>query len=111
MQQKDQKLKEMIRELAAQFFSRTSNRLSMITVTDVEILSHGGKARILMTVLPESMEESAIEFAHRQLSDFREYVKENSRIGRIPFFEVKIDTGEKNRQRIDEIENSKTYPR
>ena len=106
MQQKHNKIKEMLRELAAEFFSRTSNRLSMITITDVELLSRGGKARILMTVLPESMEESALEFAHRQLSDFREYVKEKSRIGRIPFFEVRIDSGEKNRQRIDEIEKS-----
>lgn len=96
----------MLRELAAEFFSRTSNRLSMITVTNVDLLSRGGKAIILMTVLPESMEESALEFAHRQLSNFRDYVKEKSRIGRIPFFEVRIDTGEKNRQRIDEIEKS-----
>lgn len=107
MIQKDNKLKEMLRELAAEFFSRTSNRLSMITITDVEILSRGGKAVILMTVLPESMEESALEFAHRQLSDLREYVKEKSRIGRIPFFEVRIDTGEKNRQRIDKITEAK----
>jgi ribosome-binding factor A len=106
MQQKDHKLKEMLRELAAEYFSRTSNRLSMITITNVEILSRGGKAIILMTVLPESMEESALEFAKRQLSNFRDYVKEKSRIGRIPFFEVKIDTGEKNRLRIDEIEKS-----
>ena len=28
---------------------------------------------------------------------------EHSRIGYVPFFEVAIDVGEKNRQRIDEI--------
>ena len=33
MAQKDDKIKEIIRELAAQFFSRESNRTSMITVT------------------------------------------------------------------------------
>ena len=103
MIQKDQKLKEIIRELAATFFSRESNRQTMITVTDVELLSHGGRAVILMTVMPEDKEDIAIGFAHRQLSDFREYVKENSRISRIPFFEVKLDYGEKNRQRLDEI--------
>jgi len=106
MIQKDNKLKEMLQKLAAEFFSRTSNRLSLITITNVEILSHGGKAIILMTVLPESMEKKALEFAHRQLSQFRDFIKEKSRIGRIPFFEVKIDTGEKNRQRIDEMTKS-----
>lgn len=106
MNQKDQKIREIIRELAAQFFSRTSNRLSMITVTDVGLLSRGGRAVILITVLPEDMEKPALEFANRQLSDFRQYVKDNSRIARIPFFEVKIDKGEKNRRKIDEIEKT-----
>lgn len=106
MNQKDQKLKEILRELSAQFFSRTSNRQSLITVTDVEILSRGGRANILITVLPENMEEKAVEFANRQLTDFRNFVQENSRIARIPYFEVKIDIGEKNRQRIEEIEKA-----
>lgn len=106
MSQKDEKIREVIRELAAEFFSRTSNRQSLITVTNVELLSRGGKAEILVTVMPEAMEEQAIEFTNRQLSDFREYVKEHSRIARIPYFEVKIDIGEKNRQKIDEIGKS-----
>lgn len=104
MNQKDQKLKEILRELSAQFFSKTSNRQSLITVTDVEILSKGGRANILVTVLPESMEQKAVEFANRQLTDFRQFVHDNSRIARIPYFEVKVDIGEKNRQRIEEIE-------
>lgn len=103
MTQKDQKLKENIRELAAEFFSRQSNRTSLITITDVEILNRGSKARILATVLPEGEEKTAIDFMHRQLTAFREHVMNNSRIGHIPFFEVAIDYGEKNRQHIDEI--------
>lgn len=106
MNQKDQKLKEILRELAANFFSRTSNRQSLITVTDVLIMSKGGRAEILITVLPVEMEQKAVEFANRQLTEFRNYVQENSRIARIPFFEVKLDMGEKNRQRIDEIEKT-----
>ena len=106
MNQKDFKIKEMIRELAADFFSRESNRLSLITVTDVEIRSRGATAVILVTVLPENQEESAVEFMHRQLTDFKEYVRTHSKIQRIPFFEVAIDKGEKNRQRLDEIAKS-----
>ena len=89
--------------MAAQYFSRLSNRQSMITITDVEILNKGSKAVILMTVLPEDKEQDALDFAHRQLTEFREHVMKNSRIGRVPFFEVRIDVGEKNRQRIDLI--------
>ena len=104
--QKDNKLKELLRELAAEFFSRESNRQSLITVTGVDVFAHGGKARILMTVLPVTKEDDALDFAHRQLTDFRKYVMDRSRIGRVPFFEVSIDVGEKNRQKIDEIEKS-----
>lgn len=103
MTQKDNKLSEMIRELAADFFSRESNRQSLITITNVEILSKGSRARILMTVLPEHKEEAALDFAHRQLTDFKRYVMEHSRIGHVPYFEVAIDKGEKNRQRLDEL--------
>ena len=103
MSQKDEKIKEIIRELAAEFFSRESNRKSMITVTAVELFSKGGRATILMTVLPETAEEAALDFAHRQLSEFKKFVQDRSRLARIPFFEVAIDRGEKNRQRLDEI--------
>lgn len=103
MNQKDEKMKEILRELAAQYFSRESNRQSMITITDIEMHSRGSRAVILMTVLPESGEEAALSFAHRQLTEFREFVQNNSRIARIPFFDVRIDVGEKNRQRMDEL--------
>ncbi len=101
--QKDDKLKEIIRELAAEYFSRESNRQSLITVTGIELFSRGSRANILITVLPENKEEAALDFAQRQMNEFKQYVMEKSRIGRIPFFEVKIDIGEKNRRRMDEI--------
>ena len=103
MNQKDEKIKEIIRELAATFFSRESNRQSLITITNVEMYSWGSKAIILMTVLPVEKEKAALEFAHRQLNEFRQYVQDNSRLGRIPFFDVQIDVGEKNRQKIDDL--------
>lgn len=103
MSQKDDKLKELIHELAAEYFSRESNRQSLITVTGVEIGARGARAKILATVLPVEQEEAAIGFMHRQLTDFKRYVMEHSKIQRIPFFEVELDKGEKNRQRLDEI--------
>jgi ribosome-binding factor A len=103
MQQKEQKLKEAIRELAAEYFSRESNRTSLITITDVELKSRNSKAVILFTVLPSTQEAAVLDFMHRQLSDFREYVSSHARLMRVPFFDVAIDMGEKNRQKIDEV--------
>ena len=103
MAQKDEKLKEVIRELAAEYFSRESNRTSLITVTDVELRSRNTRAVILFTVLPEDQEMAALDFMHRQLTAFREYVNAHARMMRVPFFEVAVDQGEKNRQRLDEV--------
>mgnify|MGYP001561963627 CR=1 FL=1 len=103
MSTRDEKLKELIRELAAEYFSRESNRQSMITITSVEIFGRGSKARLLISVLPESQEEAAVSFMHRQLTEFREHVMEKARLMRVPYFEVAIDRGEKNRQRLEQI--------
>jgi ribosome-binding factor A len=104
MTQKEEKIQEIIRDLVAQYFLRNSNHQSMITITNVKLLGGGGRAIISMTVIPETEEDNALKFARRQLTDLKKYVEDNSRLGRIPFLEIEIDSGEKNRQRIDEIE-------
>jgi ribosome-binding factor A len=104
MSQKDEKIKEVIRELASEFISRESNRTSLITVTAVELFSRGARAKVLFTVMPESQEAAVLDFMTRQLSSLREYIGEHVRMMRVPFLDVGIDVGEKNRQRIDEIE-------
>lgn len=103
MDNKNEKIKEIIRALAAEYFQRESNGQSMITITDVELRSRGSQAVILATVLPESQEEAAIKFMHRQLGEFRKLVMDKARIMRVPMFDVAIDKGEKNRQRLDAI--------
>jgi ribosome-binding factor A len=100
---KDEKLKEIIREQASQFIQRESNGASMITVTNIVILNRGKNARILFTVWPESKQQVVTEFLKRQGTEFQDYVRKNSGLGRVPFFDFDIDFGEKNRQNIDQI--------
>jgi ribosome-binding factor A len=100
---KDEKLKDQIHKWAAEFLQRESTGQSLITVTDVKIGSEAREATIFFTVLPESKQEVALEFARRQLTDFREYMNEKVKTGRMPYFHFDIDRGEKHRQRIDEI--------
>ncbi|MDE2037893.1 MAG: ribosome-binding factor A [Patescibacteria group bacterium] len=104
MDQKSLKLKELLRGLAADFFSKESNRTSLITVTGVDLKSRNGRATVLFTVMPEDQEAAALDFMKRRLGDFREYVGEHARMMRVPFFDAELDKGEKNRQRLDEIE-------
>lgn len=100
---RDEKLKDQIKKWSAEFLQRESTGQSLITVTDVRLSADAKEATILFTVLPEDKQEVALEFARRQLGDFRDYMNEKVNVGRMPFFHFDIDRGEKHRQRIDEI--------
>lgn len=56
-----------------------------------------------MTVLPEDKEQAALDFARRMRTEMRRYVMKRLPVKVIPFFEIEIDYGEKNRQHIDEL--------
>jgi ribosome-binding factor A len=99
----DEKLAELIRELAAEFIVRESNKQSLITVTSVRMHNENKNATVFFTVFPESHEKTAIDFLKRKRSDFKEFVKEKAPLGRVPFFDFEIDLGEKNRQRIEDL--------
>ncbi len=103
---RQEKMVDQIKQLAAEFFSLESNRTSLLTVTDAVVSTDEKNAIVYFTVLPEDKEEEALEFTKRMRSDFKQYVKEKSRLGRIPFFDFRLDIGEKNRQRVDELTNN-----
>jgi ribosome-binding factor A len=54
-------------------------------------------------VLPEDKEVPAINFAKRMRGEMRHYIMKRLPIKVIPFFEVEIDYGEKNRIHVDEL--------
>lgn len=104
---KTEKLQEAIREISANFIANESNYTSLITVTRVLVSKNMTRATIFISVLPVEKEEEAINFLKRKRSELRKAIEKSIRTGRIPFLEVEIDQGEKNRQRIDELSNSK----
>jgi len=97
------RFEEVIRDHAARFFSMESNRKSMITITKVESNKNSKIVTVYFTVYPENQEMAALDFARRKLSDFRDFIKEKSRLAIIPFFQFEIDRGEKARQKIDAL--------
>lgn len=103
---RDQKLKDVIREAAAEFLQREGNYTSILTVTDVSLSDRGNEATIFFTVLPDNKEKGALDFVKRKRADFRLYFKNKARMRALPYFDFEIDKGEKNRQRIDEIASS-----
>lgn len=98
-----EKVESLLTKLAGEFLSQEAGPNSLITVTRVIFNEKAKRALIYITALPEDQEQSAVSFAKRKSSEFREYVKKHSKIGFLPIFDFLIDTGEKNRQLIDEI--------
>lgn len=100
---RDQKLKDIIKEAASKFLQKEGNYTSLLTVTDVSLSDRGNQATIFFTVLPVDKEKGALDFVKRKRAEFREYFKDQARMRALPFFDFEIDKGEKNRQKIDEI--------
>ncbi len=94
---------EMILHQAGDFFARESNGTSLITVTRADVSPDLRNVKIYFSVLPESAEVSALFFAKRNRTDFRDHIKHHARMQYLPTVDFEIDFGEKNRQRIDEL--------
>ncbi len=100
---KREKIGEMIHRLAAKFVHDESSPASLLTITRVKLSPTGKEAKIFFTTLPESQEDTALKFLERKTSEFKRYIRDESRIGIIPRVDFKIDYGERNRQRLDEL--------
>lgn len=92
-----------ILSIAQDFFQRESSGASLITVTRAEVSPDMKHGTIFITVLPESKEAAALDFAKRMRSELRHTVMKRLPVKVIPFFEVEIDYGEKNRVHVDKL--------
>lgn len=101
--ERKEKVANLLKELAAKFLERENNGTSLITVTSATVSPDLKRATIFIIVFPDSKEKSALEFAKRNRGEMREYFKKNVLMKNIPFVDVEIDKGEKNRQKIDEL--------
>ena len=100
---KRERIAEVLLRLAAKFVREESTKSSLITVTRVDISPTGKEAKVYFTTLPEDQEDTALKFLERKTPEFKRYVVDESRIGIVPHIDFKIDYGERNRQRLDEI--------
>ncbi len=95
--------------IAQDFFQRESSGASLITVTRAEVSADMKHGTIFITALPESKEPAALDFAKRMRSELRHTVMKRLPVKVIPFFEIEIDYGEKNRQHVDELLRKEKY--
>lgn len=103
MTERKEKVANLLKELAAKFLERESNGTSLITVTSCDVSPDIKRATVFITVLPDEKENDALDFAKRKRGELRAYIKKYMQIKNIPFIDIEIDRGEKNRQKIDEL--------
>ena len=100
---RQERMRVLLRDIAADFFLREALPRSLITVTDATISPDFKRATIYITTLPTNEEENALSFAKRKRTELREYLAEKTKLRQLPVLEVRIDEGERNRQKIDEL--------
>lgn len=105
--QRTAKVANLIKEKAAEFLLKESSRASLITVTSATVSPDLKRATVFITVLPEEKEKTALLFAKRKRAEMREFLKKHMTTKTLPFLDVEIDRGEKNRQKIDELLRAK----
>jgi ribosome-binding factor A len=98
-----EKIANHIRELAAVFIEKEASPASLITVTRVLLSPDNKQATIMISVMPREKEQAAYGFLKRNLGEMRKQITKGLKINPIPYLDVAIDEGEKNRQKIDEL--------
>jgi len=101
-----EKITEQLQHLAGMFLAQESNNTSLITVTGAKLSDDLKHATILLSIYPVEKEVEALRFVKRKELDFRKYADTRLRAVRIPRITFDLDSGEKNRQRIDELSRS-----
>jgi ribosome-binding factor A len=97
------KLIQEVKKVAQDFFGREATSSSLITVTNADIAADIKHCTIYITVLPEKLEEDALNYARRMRAELRTEIKKKMHMRSIPFVEIEIDRGERYRQKIETL--------
>jgi len=102
---RNNRIAEILHDLGAKFLNEENNGSSLLTVTSVTLSPDEKRATILFTVFPDTFEKTALEFAKRKRSEFKQYIKDHSKLGKIPMVDFEIDLGEQHILKIESLLN------
>ena len=100
---RQKKLVQELKKIAGDFFQKETNGKALITVTNADYSPDLKNATVYITVLPDQYEKEAVGFAMRMRGELKTEIKRRMAIRVLPHVEIKLDTGEKHRQKINTI--------
>ncbi len=103
MRDRKEKISSLIHEIVARYIQHEANTDPLITVTHIMLSSDKSHASIYITTIPDSKEEQALIFLKRNGGKIKHALKKETRLKIIPHIDFVIDSGERNRQSIDDI--------
>jgi ribosome-binding factor A len=84
-------LTEYIKNYAGDFFARNGSGTSLITVTNVWVSEDNKHADIFISVIPESKNDAALNFAKRQRTELQKYIFTKIKLSHLPFLDIILD--------------------
>ncbi len=101
---KEERLNSTIKEIASDFLEREFSAPGiLLTVTRIELREHFTKAQIFVTIYPDNKEKDVLAKARTKMHLMQSFFKKRLKTKVIPYFEILLDQGEKNRERIEKI--------
>ncbi len=98
---RDDRMLSILVHLAGEFIAREAGRATLITPTRAELSSDGKRATVFVSVFPDSEVEHALVYLDRQRDEFRTFLRKKRLSA--PQVTFAFDTGEQNRQRLDDL--------
>tara|TARA_Y100000310_G_C20339838_1_gene649259 strand:+ start:109 stop:393 length:285 start_codon:yes stop_codon:yes gene_type:complete len=87
----------------AEYIKREASHKSLITVTHVTVAKNLARATIYVSVYPDKFEAEALAYLKKKRSDIHARIGKDTKLKIVPVIEFSVDSGEKNRQKIDTI--------
>ncbi len=98
-----QRVTDILRVAAAKFVLHEANSNPLITITRADVSPDSKNVFIFFTTIPVDKEADAEIFLKRNAGEFRHFLKQNTRLKRIPHIEFHVDAGERHRQHMDDL--------
>lgn len=89
-----ERITEVIAREAARFIGREAGPGSLITVVRAQLMNHGERVIVFVSIFPDTQVKPALAFLERHREAFSNHLKKTARLGPLPRIDFLPDNGE-----------------